>query len=118
MYSEVTVAKSRCSLRLTGNREMEAPAMNDIDPPVSCLTMNSMPPSGFTSRIAVAASSSGPARNITPALANVFVFVMPVGSAVWYPSLPVDWETDLEPIRRAPDIGARARDLEHAARVR
>jgi hypothetical protein len=49
-----------------------APSTYCIDAPAAARVMNSMPPSGFTSRMAVAAFASTPARSITPAFPNAF----------------------------------------------
>jgi len=47
-----------------------APATNTMSPPEADRTMNSSPPSGFTSRIAPAEPGSTLVRSMTPALAN------------------------------------------------
>src|SRR5215510_16526460 len=47
-----------------------APAINVVSPPDALLVMNSMPPSGLTSRITCGDEASSPCRTMTPAFAN------------------------------------------------
>src|SRR5579871_5336028 len=76
----ITVEPLRVSCNQTG-AACEAPASQLVAPPVVERVMNSMSPVGRTSRMTCAEFAAVVARSMMPALANVFVFWMPVTRA-------------------------------------
>src|SRR6516162_205627 len=101
----VTAEPARVSFNHAGDVTV-APAIKDVLPPVDARVMNSIPPSGLTSRTTCAEASSADWRIMTPAFANGDVICSPFTTAMIVPSpasgCDTNWNASAVPQMSAP----------------